>query len=317
MLIKNIRFSILVALFLVVIFTWGVSAQNKTPFFNKRAGGGMVIADQTQTTGNYWFVDSGSATGADGAGYGQNPDAPCLTIDYAFGLADESNGDVIVAMPGHAENISTASQIDIDKAGIRIIGIGVGRTRPKLTWTGANGYIEVNAANCSMENIVLDLSTTGIAATGVSMFTNGTDFLFKNMEVILYEKASGSGAATAAINAWSGGTRTQIEGCSFIGDIDSESGVTSVIAIAGNALDDIYIVDSRIIAYSSSPLINGSGSAVTNFVIDSAMLRQGSTLSTDLGIDMTSANGVMMNTVLSTPSGQTLFNTTGLASVIH
>ena len=67
---------------------------NKTAMFSRRQPGGVVnIESQDITTGDRWFVHSG--TGTDGAGYGQNPDAPCATIDYAIGLCTASQGDVI------------------------------------------------------------------------------------------------------------------------------------------------------------------------------------------------------------------------------
>ena len=301
--------TILALLWLFVLCT-GAWADNKTPFFAKRqAGGGIVIADQTQTTGNYWFVDSGSANASDAAGYGQNPDAPVATIDYAIGLATANNGDVIVVMPGHAEDISTASQIDIDVAGIRILGIGEGRSRPVLTWTAAAGYIEVNAANSSMENMVLDLSTAGLAVTGVSFYTSGTDFRFKDMEVILYE--FGSGSATRALYLESGGTRTQIDNCKFFGDDNASSGVSEVIGIPTGGANGIYIVNSYISAYSSSPLINGNASAVSDFYIANTVLNQNK--ATGQNLDMTSAQGIMKDVVSGFPSGVTL-TTSGLVS---
>ena len=299
---KNIRLIVLCAMLLVLCGAWFVGAQNKTAFFSHRqAGGGIVIQNETYTTGNIWFVDSGSGAAADQAGCGQSPSWPCATIDYAYSLATANNGDEVWVMPGHAENISTASGIDLDTAGIRVIGLGIGRTRPVLTWTAAAGYIEVNAANISMENMVLDLSTAGIATTGVSLFTNATDFLFKDMEVILFEEASGS--ATAALNLWSGGTRTQIDGCNFHGFSSTSSGVSSVIAIPANALDGIYIVDTLINAYTSSPLINGNASAVSRFYIARSDLHQQK--NTAQNMDMTSSDGIMKDVTTS-------FATTGV-----
>ena len=54
-------------------------------FARRQPGGALTVVEERFTTGDIWWVDSGSATGADAAGYGQNPDAPFLTLDYAVG----------------------------------------------------------------------------------------------------------------------------------------------------------------------------------------------------------------------------------------
>jgi len=111
---KKLRILIVASIFLMTGTL--VFAANKTPFFSKRqAGGGIVISDQTQTTGNIWFVDSGASGATDGAGYGQNPESPCATLDYCIGLATANNGDVIVVMPGHAESYEAADGFDADR----------------------------------------------------------------------------------------------------------------------------------------------------------------------------------------------------------
>src|SRR3970040_704418 len=104
----------------------------RTPLFSRlQPGGVFMITDPGYTPGDTFFVHGG--TGTDGAGYGQNPDAPVATIDYAIGLCTANKGDVIYVLPGHAETINTAGAIEADKAGISIIGLGNGEDRPGIT----------------------------------------------------------------------------------------------------------------------------------------------------------------------------------------
>lgn len=125
---------------------------NKTALFSRRQSGGVVnIEDQSLTTGARWFVHSG--TGTNGAGYGQNPDAPVATIDYAVDLATASDADIIYVMPGHVENLATASAITVDKIGVSIIGLGQGSNRPTLTYTAADATIVMSAVATRISNI--------------------------------------------------------------------------------------------------------------------------------------------------------------------
>lgn len=126
----------------------------KTELFARKQSGGMfVINNEALTTGNIFFVNS--ATGTDSAGYGQNPDAPCNTLDYAIGLCTANNGDRIYVMPGHAETIIAAGGITADIAGIEIIGLGHGTDRPEFTFGTDNAAsIAISAANVTIRNIV-------------------------------------------------------------------------------------------------------------------------------------------------------------------
>lgn len=137
----------------------------KTPLFvRKQAGGMFTVVDESMTTGDIWFVDSGSATGTDGAGYGQNPDAPCLTLDYAIGLAAANNGDRIYLMPGHAETLATAGAITIDKAGLQIIGLGEGADRPTFTFSAVDATMLITAASVKMSGVLITPSIDSVVS---------------------------------------------------------------------------------------------------------------------------------------------------------
>jgi len=284
---------------LLVLFAGLVFAGNKSPMFSRHQPGGMFgVINETQTTGNIWFVDSGSATGADAAGFGENPDAPFLTIDYAIGNCTASNGDWIIVMPGHTDTVSAAGSIAADVAGIRIIGLGEGINRPVISWSAAAGYISVTAANVTFENIVFDMSPgAGLAATGVSIYKTVTDTKFDKCTFLLN---NGAGQVTHAIYAEAGGTRIQVANCTFLGSMDSQTGVSDVIQIAAAAVNDVKISGCDIRAYSSNALVY-IVSEVSGFQIDNSNLIQGSAVGTNLCIEGASAAGLVRNTSTAYP----------------
>jgi hypothetical protein len=110
------------------------------------------VLNTLTTTGKIFYVHYG--TGKDGAGAGVFPEAPFKTIDYAIASCTANKGDVIIVMPGHAESV--AADIDVDVAGITILGLGVGESRPVVTFiTSTAAKIDVDAANCRIANLVL------------------------------------------------------------------------------------------------------------------------------------------------------------------
>lgn len=118
-------------------------------FSRKQAGGMFTVADFNEHPNDIWFVDS--VNGSDTTGYGYNPDSPVATLDYAVGLAAE--GDKIYVAPWHAENITTATAINCDVAGVTIEGVCMGNLMPTITATAAAGALTVGAANVTLRNL--------------------------------------------------------------------------------------------------------------------------------------------------------------------
>ncbi len=129
---------------------------NKTPLFaRKQSGGIFTVVNESVTTGDIFWVDSGNTRGGDTVGHGSSPDQPFLTVDFAISQCAASNGDIIYVMPGHAETLSGAADITIDVIGISIIGIGTRNTKPTFTITTAavDAPISWTAAGCVVDNL--------------------------------------------------------------------------------------------------------------------------------------------------------------------
>ena len=122
-------------------------------------------------------------------------DSPFSTIDYAIGQCVAGRGDIIFVKPGHAENVSAAAGIAADIAGVAIVGLGVGKGVPTLSWTAAAATIAVTAANVSFVNMRFvnnfadvvtmfdvsgagdSLSFEGCTFTDTSTILNAIDFI--------------------------------------------------------------------------------------------------------------------------------------------
>ncbi len=212
-----------------------IAGQNRTNLFSRAQPGGVfTVSDIVAHPGNIWFVDSGASGASDGAGYGRNPDAPFATLDYAVGNCTASNGDVIYVMPGHAENLAADSAVDIDVAGVKVIGLGWGASRPTFTATAAAGDCKLAAAGVEIHNLLflggID-ATTGIIEVGAA-----------DCKIVDCEYRDSTGQATDVVMVIASADRCTIDGLIVNGA--SAAGGNSAIAV--NAADDLEIKNCRI-----------------------------------------------------------------------
>jgi hypothetical protein len=115
---------------------------------------GMRLGPVTVLTGgaNVHFVRS---TGP------QTYDPPELTarifttLNAALAQCRSGAGDVVLVLPGHAENISSADQMSNLVAGTKIIGLGDGNERGSFTWTAAGATFLLDVANVTVANLRL------------------------------------------------------------------------------------------------------------------------------------------------------------------
>jgi len=139
----------------------------------------LGMGEETMTTGNVFFVDSGNTNASDG-NLMTSPDKPGATIDAAIGKCTANNGDIIFVMPGHDENPTAAIAMDV--AGVWIRGLGWGGSRPKVTFGAAGASVAMSAASCRISNIVFDLGT--VAATVTNCFNITANYcIVENCEI--------------------------------------------------------------------------------------------------------------------------------------
>jgi len=154
--------------------------------------GGVTIRGvpilQTHPGKVFWVsnVTTGLMPGQRGGSNSNKGDfnSPVSTLDYALDQCVAGRGDIIVAKPGHAETITTAAILVMDKAGVAIVGLGAGASRPTLTFgTNATANIPITAANMSISNFLFVSNKADVASVFTATGANTpTDFVVENCE---------------------------------------------------------------------------------------------------------------------------------------
>jgi len=179
--------SFLFALFMLIAFATPVDAaryENITVgnlIVEKSARIDGLLEAVANTTGNVWYVDSGSGVNAVGAA-GKSKDRPFDTLDYAIGRCIDNHNDYIIVMAGHAENLAAADAVDVDVAGVTILGLGDGQDRPTFTYTGTGGEFVIGAANVRIANLVFVAGVSNVTM-GISVEAAGDNFTMEYCEV--------------------------------------------------------------------------------------------------------------------------------------
>lgn len=163
-----------------------VDTKIRSPLFaRKQAGGVFTVVNETLTTGNIFYVDSGATTyGGTTSSFGRSPDAPFTTLTSALAQCTANNGDMIFLMPGHAE--APTATITVNKAGVSIIGLGNGANRPTFTHahTAGDDNFDITVASVRIENIYIAAGTNSTGNTvQVNIGAAGHDFTMKNCKI--------------------------------------------------------------------------------------------------------------------------------------
>ena len=138
------------------------------------------------TTGSSFFVSSG--IGSDG-NRGTSPDKPFATINKAVSACTASKADVIYCMPGHGESIgdtSTSGAMDLDVAGITLVGLGTGSLQPKITFAHADADFIVGASDVTITGMHFFAAITGVKL-GVAIETLNTGTTISNCKFSVEE----------------------------------------------------------------------------------------------------------------------------------
>jgi len=143
-----------------------------SPEFVARTSG-RIFWVKAQSAGDYTtFV-------AEHPAYSDGVPAVYTTIDAAINACTAGEGDIIKVCAGHTETISDATSINLDVAGITIIGLGAGNKRPTITLdTATTTTIPVSAADIKIENIIFTANYADIVS--VFTLTTANNFILEN-----------------------------------------------------------------------------------------------------------------------------------------
>jgi hypothetical protein len=220
--------------------------------------------------GNVFYVDSASEDAVDEVGAGLVPEYPFATLDYAVGSCTANNHDYIFLMPGHNENIADA-QIDLDVAGISVIGLGIGDQRPRFDFDHANASIDIGADGVTLENVRLLPSITTILI-GIDVEAGSTGTLLKNIEIMSGEDGAGADEFVLGVDLKAGASRTVIDGLK-IRQHASAAHCNAGVSLSG-ASDDVEIKNCDMVVLGAAAVapIKGITTLSTNVRIHDNLL---------------------------------------------
>lgn len=204
---------------------------------NQQPGGMFSIEDMSRSTGNRFYVDSN--TGVDGAGYGRSPDKPFDSLAYALssGVCTADKGDIIYVMPGHVETVTAAAGIACNIAGVSIIGLGTGASRPKIQFGSSTAAtLSITASSVLIENLVFESDIASLARC-INVQSGGDRAVIRGC---LFQDGSGTRSADITVNH-ANADYCKIQRCEFIA-ADSGSVPDCCVDIAA-AVDGCEVSD--------------------------------------------------------------------------
>ena len=95
-------------------------------------------------------------------------DQPFSSIGGALAQCVGDRGDIVFVKPGHAETISAAAGLVLNVAGVAIIGLGQGSTRPTLTFGATTSQVLVTANNVTISNFLHTAGAVVVAAYAIA-----------------------------------------------------------------------------------------------------------------------------------------------------
>ena len=212
--------------------------KTKTPLFARNTPGGMfAIVNETLTTGNIFYVDSGqTTTGGTTAGFGTNPDQPFTTVAAAIAQCTAANGDMIFVMPGHAETITTS--VALSTAGISIIGLGNGDNRPTITVNAAIDGYSISADDVRVTNMRFANSTSATVRTRWIRVA-ASDIKINKCK---FEMSSNQSHGIVTIS----GNDIKIEDCDFVNTVDGDAiDVGPAKCVLNTLATDVVVIGCR------------------------------------------------------------------------
>lgn len=217
------------------------------------------------------------------------------TLAAALPYCRSGRDDIIIVLPGHAENVTDNTMLANLVAGTKIVGLGWGSNRPTFTWTATAGQWTLDQANVVVSNCKFDM--TGVDAVVDGIEVSAAYCAIDNCEFDVAD--SDAAAALIAISVGAAGTHFQFTRNFMHGE--ATAGITDGLLIDG-ATNNTYIAGNRMMASASASngLIRVSAAA-TELVIVGNIIANTETASTACIAFGNAANtGICAYNVLST-----------------
>lgn len=200
------------------------------------------------------------------AGNGSSPEYPLSTMQAAFAKCVSGRGDIVYALPGHAEDISAAGGWSSIVAGTKVIGLGSGVDRPTFTFTATGSTIAIAVANVRIQNCRLLLagpltSTSALTVTvGLPVTAAGLQLIGNEINVAVDTDQ----LCTTAITLSATADDCTIQGNEIWG---GTTGTVTGVVVTTGAVDRLKFLDNDIRACATAQLLDLSQAAITDNLI--------------------------------------------------
>jgi len=186
------------------------------------------------TADNVFYVD---ASVAGGSGLGTSWIDAEATLVLAIGDATTNTGAYIFVASNHAENI--VGSVAVNKAGISIIGLGVGEARPIFTFDTANDSLAHTVPDVKYKNLIFTPSTQD-NTVGISLDASSDGAIFEDCE---WRNAT-TNEFVDMVTLASGTDNVRFTRCRFINNTAAGSNVSAITNTSGTCtgmvIEDCY-----------------------------------------------------------------------------
>ena len=267
--------------------------------------GADTATDVGISSGNTFYVDSNAANAANSGASGQGESwlNAYATVNYAISQCSNEGKDVILVAGNHAETItdtsttsssgSTTGVFCVDKAGVSIIGMGTGTSRPTFTLsTATDATLEVRAADVTLKNLIVVSNLVDIAVgITVANATDGTIIegcALRDGGTIILEMVLGVSITAASDDV-------TIRGCEFITTAGG-SGTLSAIKTVG-AASRLKIYDNVFMGDWNAQVMDLDAAKITDLVIRDNIINSLDSAGVAIDTHSTSTGVITGNTI--------------------
>ncbi len=226
----------------------------------------LLGASATGSTGGNVYVDSGVTT----AGDGSNWDNAVATIDEGVALCTANDGWTIHVKEGHAETLAGADGVDVDIAGITIIGYGAGTGAPELTFSATGSEFVIGAANVTVVNLRF---IAGISAITMGISVEDAGDYFTLVNCVFPKPTTNSWEFVDAIDLASGVTYISVLGNYYQND-DAGAAPDHFIDLGNALLVGIYIANNTIFGDFAVSAIWSNDADTEVYIYDNVITNQ-------------------------------------------
>lgn len=176
-----------------------------------------------------------------------------LTLNTALAKCRASQNDIVVVLPGHAENVDAADDWSNLVAGTTIVGFGTGNLRPTFTWSTATSTVLFNVANVTISNCIFEMAgpagTTAITvADGIIVSAAGCTI----SGCKFHTEIDADQGAVFALRTTAAGDDLTVNACQFYGSGDGTLPTTQIRLVGA---DRFRMFNTTLSGYTSSTTV--------------------------------------------------------------